>query len=123
MLVIVIWTWNAIFMEKKFLVTVFLIPKKHCQIHTILFSIFTGDRMFFLKVKFASKLFFTILQTLKCNEFKFFHSKKNVSFSQYLNFCVFDESTNFKICDVVININCTLEILEVTLEITCFDPY
>ena len=34
----------------------------------------------------------------------FIWSKNNVSFTRYLNFCVFVKSTHFKICDVIINI-------------------
>ena len=34
----------------------------------------------------------------------FFIWRKNVSFSRYLVFCVFIKSTNFKICDVIIDI-------------------
>ena len=35
----------------------------------------------------------------------FFIWRKNyASFSEYLDFCVFDKSTNFKICDVIIDI-------------------
>ena len=34
----------------------------------------------------------------------FFYQKKKVSFWRYLDFCVFVKSTNFKICDIIINI-------------------
>ena len=34
----------------------------------------------------------------------FFIWRKNISFSRYLDFCVFVKSTNFKICDVIIGI-------------------
>ena len=34
----------------------------------------------------------------------FIWSKNNVSFSRYLDFCVFVKSTDFEICDVIINI-------------------
>ena len=42
----------------------------------------------------------------------FFTARKNVSFSRYLGFCVFEKSTNFKIYDVIIDID---GIMEVTL--------
>ena len=31
-------------------------------------------------------------------------NKDKVSFSRYLDFCIFDESTYLKICDVIIDI-------------------
>ena len=35
----------------------------------------------------------------------FYLNKKYVSFSRFLDFCVFVKSTHFKICDVIISID------------------
>ena len=51
-----------------------------------------------LKVTSARKLFFGTSLSLRCNECIW--RKNKVSFSRYVGFCVFVNSTNFEICDV-----------------------
>ena len=56
---------------------------------------------FFVKEAVRKKLFLAILWHLIYNEWLFgSKKKKNFLLSRYLDFCVFVESTNFKICDV-----------------------
>ena len=58
----------------------------------------------YLKATSATKLFFVIKQPLFDQLMKFFiWNKNNVSFWRYLNFCIFVKFTDFKICDVIIN--------------------
>ena len=54
-----------------------------------------------LKVASGTKLFFAL--HVKLMKF-FIWRKNNVSFSKFLNFCVFMKYTDFKICDVIISI-------------------
>ena len=53
---------------------------------------------YLLKVTSTSKSAWCVI-----NEF-FYLKKKNVLFSKYLDFCVFANSVDFKICDVIIDI-------------------
>ena len=52
----------------------------------------------------APKNCFFYIIALNLSWMDFFTWWKDVSFSRYLNFCVFDESANFKISDVIIGI-------------------
>ena len=57
------------------------------------------------KTQFLGVLTLTLILTdIHINLQFFLISIKNVSFSGYLGFYVLDESTNFKICDVIIDI-------------------
>ena len=56
-----------------------------------------------LKATSTKNLFLDVIESLMYNEF-FIQNKNSVSFSRYLDFCVFNESKNFKICDAIIGI-------------------
>ena len=57
-----------------------------------------------LKVTPTKKLFL-LKYTLNVQLIIFFNQQKNfILCSRYLDFCVFQESMNFKICDVIIDI-------------------
>ena len=57
-----------------------------------------------LTVNSARKLFYQIT-VVDVDWMNFFIWRKNVSFWRYFNFCLFDESTDFKIFDVIVDIN------------------
>ena len=56
-----------------------------------------------LKATSTKNLFLDVIESLMYNDF-FIQSKNSVSFSRYLDFCVFNESKSLKICDAIIAI-------------------
>ena len=56
---------------------------------------FLAQLVYILKVTSATKLFFATKKPLISNKWIFHLKKKNVSFTRYLDFCVFVKSTDF----------------------------
>ena len=83
-------------------------PSKKEKVNVITeFCIFklTSVPNFRLKVTSATKLFFCHKVALDVQLMNvFIWSKNNISFTRYLDFCVYVKPTNFKICDVIISI-------------------
>ena len=69
-----------------------------------------------LKVTSTRKLYFPVLLHLIYHEWVFDSKKKLSFFSRYLDFCVFVEATNFKICDII------FEISSLTLSFVSLQP-
>ena len=64
----------------------------------------TKQRFLFRRIFFKNIFCLKVALGIIINDF-FLFKKNNVSFSRYLDFCIFVKSTDLKICDAIIGIS------------------